>query len=230
VKINKPRRLSLVEQVTKEIEQLIQQGYWKVGDKIPSEKVLMEQFDVSRNTLREAVRALTHVGLLETKQGSGTIVISESMFDLVLAKQIEQNSIAQILEVRLAIEREAAFLAAERRTETELKEMQHLIYQCKQALENDDLNNFMEADIKFHQKVVQASQNNLFVDLYASLNDSLQFSIEQIMFYAEEKVEENNIHHELYQAIKNQESEQASKLVDIYITSWKSLLEESSCH
>src|SRR5690625_167102 len=108
--------------------------------------------------------------------------------------------------------------------------MQHLIYQCKQALENDDLNNFMEADIKFHQKVVQASQNNLFVDLYASLNDSLQFSIEQIMFYAEEKVEENNIHHELYQAIKNQESEQASKLVDIYITSWKSLLEESSCH
>lgn len=230
MKINKPRRLSLVEQVTKEIEQLIQQGYWKVGDKIPSEKVLMEQFDVSRNTLREAVRALTHVGLLETKQGSGTIVISESMFDLVLAKQIEQNSIAQILEVRLAIEREAAFLAAERRTETELKEMQHLIYQCKQALENDDLNNFMEADIKFHQKVVQASQNNLFVDLYASLNDSLQFSIEQIMFYAEEKVEENNIHHELYQAIKNQESEQASKLVDIYITSWKSLLEESSCH
>lgn len=230
MKINKPRRLSLVEQVTKEIEQLIQQGYWKVGDKIPSEKVLMEQFDVSRNTLREAVRALTHVGLLETKQGSGTIVISESMFDLVLAKQIEQNSIAQILEVRLAIEREAAFLAAERRTETELKEMQHLIYQCKQALENDDLNNFMEADLRFHQKVVQASQNNLFVDLYASLNDSLQFSIEQIMFYAEEKVEENNIHHELYQAIKNQESEQASKLVDIYITSWKSLLEESSCH
>src|SRR5699024_12086228 len=76
--INKPKRLSLVEQVTKEIELLIQQKHWKVGQKIPPEKDLIEQFDVSRNTLREAIRAVVHVGLLTTKQGSGTVVTSAS--------------------------------------------------------------------------------------------------------------------------------------------------------
>lgn len=227
MRINKPRRFSLVEQVTTEIEQLIQQGHWKVGDKIPSEKLLMEQFEVSRNTLREAIRALTHVGLLETKQGSGTIVTSHSLFDVVLSKQIEQNSVVQILEVRLAIEREAAFLAAQRRTEEDLLAMEQLIIQCKKALDTNDLALFMEADLMLHEKIVQASQNNLLVDLYASLNESLQYSIEHILHHVERKTEENSIHHELYRAIKNKESEQASKLVYIYITGWKRLMEES---
>lgn len=230
MKINKPRRLSLVEQVTKEMEQLIQEGHWQVGDKIPPEKELMEQFEVSRNTLREALRALTHVGLLETKQGSGTIVMSERLFDVVLSNQIEQNSVIQILEVRLAIEREAAFLAAQRRSEEDLQVMERFIYECQEALNKKELDSFIKADVKLHEKIVQASQNNLLVDLYASLNESLQYSIKHIISHPEMDVEETTIHYELYQAIKKQESEQASQIVFSYITGWKRLLEEYSCH
>lgn len=74
--IRKTNRTHLVEQVASQIEELIEAGYWSVGDRIPSEMELIEKFDVSRNTLREAIRALVHAGLLETKQGSGTIVRS----------------------------------------------------------------------------------------------------------------------------------------------------------
>lgn len=133
MKIRKPKRLSLVEQVTKQIEDLIHQNYWQVGEKLPPEKELMEQFEVSRNTLREAIRALVHVGLLETKQGSGTIVVSSSVIGAVLTKHIEQRSLLHILEVRIALESEAASLAAERRTEDHLAKMERNLLACETA-------------------------------------------------------------------------------------------------
>ncbi len=64
----KTSRVSLVEQVVMQIESLIEKGHWEIGDKLPPELELMEEFDVSRNTLREAIRALVHAGLLETRQ------------------------------------------------------------------------------------------------------------------------------------------------------------------
>ncbi|OQV39628.1 FadR/GntR family transcriptional regulator, partial [Bacillus velezensis] len=64
MEISKTSRLSLVEQVVAQIESLIQSDKWPVGTRIPPELDLMKQFDVSRNTLREAIRALVHAGLL----------------------------------------------------------------------------------------------------------------------------------------------------------------------
>ncbi len=88
--ILKTNRKSLVEQVAEQIEQLIEQKHWKVGDKLPPEMELIEEFDVSRNTLREAVRALVHAGLLETKQGSGTMVRSTSALDAALKRHVKK--------------------------------------------------------------------------------------------------------------------------------------------
>src|SRR5699024_4588183 len=82
--IQKINRMSLVEQVAAQIEELIQSERWNIEKKIPPETDLMEQFAVSRNTLREAIRALVHAGLLETKQGSGTIVRSKNILDAAL--------------------------------------------------------------------------------------------------------------------------------------------------
>src|SRR5699024_12392779 len=99
--IKKPKRLSLVEQVTREIESLIQQKHWKVGQKIPPEKDLIEQFDVSRNTLREAIRALVYVGLLTTKQVSGTVFISAITFEALLYEHNVHQSLLNIFESRI---------------------------------------------------------------------------------------------------------------------------------
>src|SRR5699024_567847 len=118
--INIPKRLSLVEQVTKEIELLIQQKHWKVGQKIPPEKDLIELVDGSRNRLREAMRAVVDVGLVTTKQRSGAVVTAASTFEAVLSEHIAQQSLLQILEVRIALEAEAAYLAAERRTNDDI--------------------------------------------------------------------------------------------------------------
>src|SRR5699024_793158 len=122
--LRKTSRVSLVEQVSSQIEKLIESGQWCVGDRLPPEMELMKEFDVSRNTLREAIQALVHAGLLETKQGSGTIVQSSSALGAALQRRIEKSTVIETLEVRLALEREAAQLAAKRRNEKDLESMQ----------------------------------------------------------------------------------------------------------
>ncbi|MBW7458333.1 GntR family transcriptional regulator, partial [Paenibacillus sepulcri] len=76
--LQQPTRLTLVEQVARQIEAMIESGDWAVGTRIPAEPELMTQLQVSRNTLREAIRALIHAGLLKTRQGDGTYVSSSS--------------------------------------------------------------------------------------------------------------------------------------------------------
>src|SRR5699024_11650804 len=91
--IQKINRMSLVEQVAAQIEELNQSERWTIGKKIPPETDLMEQFAVSRNTLREAIRALVHAGLLETKQGSGTIVRSKNILDAALKNHMKKATL-----------------------------------------------------------------------------------------------------------------------------------------
>lgn len=121
--IQKINRLSLVEQVAEQMEQLIEQGQWKVGEKLPPEMELMDKFGVSRNTLREAIRALVHAGLLETKQGSGTLVRSTSVLGAALKRHVKKSTMMETLEVRFALEKQAAKMAAERRTEGDLAKL-----------------------------------------------------------------------------------------------------------
>lgn len=226
--IKKPQRFSLVEQATKEIEALIQQGYWQVGEKIPPEKVLMEKFDISRNTLREALRALSHVGLLETRQGSGTVVTSSSMFGAVVTKHMEQSTLLQIIEVRTALESEAAYLAAQRRSQQEIDKMEHYINVCETAFTKGDLAMFLEADVALHQVIVEASHNSLLIDLYATLNDSLYYSIDRNIEDLNQHTKEQHIHHQLFIAIKKQQPEKASKFVKQYLSAMKKMLDETS--
>ena len=104
--IQKANRSTLVEQVTIQIEHMIEIGQWKVGEKIPAEPELMGQFEVSRNTLREAIQALVHVGLLQTRQGIGTTVKSDNDLGLALERKIKKSDLLETLEVRLGLERD----------------------------------------------------------------------------------------------------------------------------
>src|SRR5690606_31355336 len=81
-------RSSLVDQVAGRMEALIDAGEWPVGERIPTEMELADQFEVSRNTLREAIRALVHAGLLQTRQGSGTYVSSSSVLEAAIRKRV----------------------------------------------------------------------------------------------------------------------------------------------
>lgn len=224
--IRKTNRMSLVEQVSTQIEQLIEAEHWKVGDKIPPELELMEQFDVSRNTLREALRALVHTGLLETKHGSGTIVKSNDALSAAMNKRIEKSNLMEILEVRSALEREAATLSAERRTEEDLVKIRILLEMCRETFLKKDVDTFIKADIAFHKAVVEASHNPLLIDLYHHMADALHTSVSELIRIGTSTNEKEEIHDELFEAIYNQDIDAAFYHVNEYMNAFKKKLRQ----
>ncbi|WOV83085.1 FadR/GntR family transcriptional regulator [Sporosarcina jeotgali] len=219
--LKKTERLSLVEQVVIQIEHLIESGHWQIGDHLPAEMQLMQEFGVSRNTLREAIRALVHAGLLETKQGSGTIVKSISAFGAALHRQVEKSSVMETLEVRLALEREAAQLAAARRDDLDVEAMTESIQLCKAASEKGNVQEFLQADIVFHKAMVKASHNKMLERLYENITEPLQSSIEEVMVAGDCFNYSEEIHYELLEAIKEQDVQAAISYVNQYINDFR---------
>lgn len=203
-----------MEQVAEQMEQLIEQGQWKVGEKLPPEMELMDKFGVSRNTLREAIRALVHAGLLETKQGSGTLVRSTSVLGAALKRHVKKSTMMETLEVRFALEKQAAKMAAERRTEGDLAKLRASVSETKVASEKEDIDQFITSDIEFHKAIVQASGNQLLIDLYEHMTDLLYSFVHDFLAMQPSFQLEQGLHLNLLDAIQKQDQASAAMYVE----------------
>ncbi|MFE9168704.1 FadR/GntR family transcriptional regulator [Streptomyces kebangsaanensis] len=169
-----PRRSALSEQVIAALRHQITSGEWPVGSRIPTEPELVEQLGVARNTVREAVRALAHNGLLDIRQGSGTYVVATSELAGVMQRRFAGADPRHIAELRSALESAAARLAAERRTEKDLKQLHAQLLRREEAWESGDKEAFVTADATFHLAVVSASHNDAMTAMYADLGEVLR--------------------------------------------------------
>lgn len=224
MEISKANRLSLVEQIVFQMESLIETGAWSVGHRIPPELELMQQFDVSRNTLREAIRALVHAGLLQTKQGSGTYVCSSSMLGAALEKRIQKANLLETLEVRHALEREAALLATIRRNQDDIERLRKNLQASQLAAKQRDGKAYVQADFELHMSIVESSHNHILIDLYKHMSISLQTSIQDLIEINNHSDFHIEIHQKLVEAIIEQKTDQAVKVVSEYITRFKEAL------
>ncbi|GAA0671401.1 FadR/GntR family transcriptional regulator [Streptomyces thermocarboxydovorans] len=169
-----PRRSALSEQVIAALRSQITSGEWPVGSRIPTEPELVEQLGVARNTVREAVRALAHNGLLDIRQGSGTYVVATSELAGVMHRRFADADPRHIAELRSTLESAGARLAAERRTEKDLKQLDTLLRRREEAWESGDAEAFVVADATFHLAVVAASHNDVMTTMYADLSEVLR--------------------------------------------------------
>ncbi|KNB52521.1 FadR/GntR family transcriptional regulator [Streptomyces caatingaensis] len=167
--LTSPRRAPLVDQVITELRRQITSGAWPVGTRIPTEPELVERLGVARNTVREAVRALAHNGLLTIRQGSGTYVAATSELAGVMGRRFAGADPLHVAELRSALETKAAALAAERRTEEDLARLEELLERREREWRSGDLERFVEADAAFHTAVVAAARNEVLAALYADL-------------------------------------------------------------
>ncbi|MEL3947963.1 MULTISPECIES: FadR/GntR family transcriptional regulator [Streptomyces] len=169
-----PRRSALSEQVISELRNQISSGEWPVGSRIPTEPELVEQLGVARNTVREAVRALAHNGLLDIRQGSGTYVVATSELAGVMQRRFADAHPRHIAELRATLESSAAKLAAERRTERDLRQLDTLLARREEAWASGDAEAFVTADSTLHLAVVAASHNDVMTAMYADLGEVLR--------------------------------------------------------
>ena len=167
----------LYERIVSQIEQRIEAGVLKVGDQLPSERELAEQFAVSRTAVREAVKALRQKGLLEIRPGRGTFITNGTSDTIrnslgMLMKIGATKGSGNLVEVREILEPEIAALAATRITDEYIAAMQEAVNIMDTALDNVDV--FVEADLDFHLALAEATQNPIIPILMDSIIDLLR--------------------------------------------------------
>lgn len=213
MQITKPVKQSLPKQITLEIEKAIKNGIFKVGEKIPSEPDLVKEFSVSRNTIREAIQSLIQAGVLESRQGDGTYVLTNDRFEANIFTRLSNSKIQEVHEVRVSLEKEIVKLATQRRTKDDLIEIKKALDEINAT--NGSFEENSEVDLKFHLAIAKASHNSIFYDLYKSISEYICFSVAKRLELTliEEKLI-SQLHIELYEAIYSQNIEKAQETID----------------
>lgn len=163
-------REKLSVDVENKIVEQIRSGRWAVGMRLPSEAGLAELFLVSRSTVRAALKSLQHLGVLQTKSGSGTYVAESALAALEgreLAAVLKGRSgVCQLVQARYVLEPQLAALAAQNATAVELQELFSILSQMQPS---DDRHTLIANGYLFHQKVAQLAHNGVLLDFYQSI-------------------------------------------------------------
>ena len=164
----------LSNQVADALAAEIRAGRLAVGDKLPTEASLVEQFLVSRTVVREAVSRLKSLGLVDSRQGSGVYVkeMGFSPLNFDARSAVSRQAVIQMVEVRRALEAEVAALAAQRRTAADVKRIYQSIADLDKAVE--DGGNGAEEDVNYHRAIADAAQNPFLISTLDYLRQFLR--------------------------------------------------------
>lgn len=209
----------ITDKIVDQLEDLIKQGRLVPGNKLPSERQLIQMLGVGRSSLREALNKLETMGFVEIKKRRGIFVKSiDSTFRLEPMKRMmeeNKNRIVQLYEIRGDLEQASAFAAAENRNEQDLAE----IRQCLEKFESEtrQIEFKWELDQAFHCAVARASHNFFRIHVVNSIFDfSKEFIkpiIERFAGFKENSAAIAGHHNAIFKAIKEKNREEAGRIM-----------------
>jgi len=164
----------LSDQVAEQLANEIKQGRLLPGDKLPTEARLVEQFEVSRTVVREAVSRLKSLGLVDSRQGSGVFVNPQLPFaplNFEARHAASQEAVIQMVEVRRALEAEVAALAAQRRNADDLRRIEQAVHDLESAVQAGG--DGVAQDVNFHRAIANAAGNPFLLQTLAYLGQFL---------------------------------------------------------
>jgi len=213
------KNTKVYEQVIEQIKYMIVSGELKKGDRLPPERELVERLQVSRTSVREALRALQIIGLVECRQGGGNFIRDRFEDNLIeplsLMFTLQNSRNSEILELRRVLEVETASLAARNISDDELKALGDIISKMKSQPDEDDN---VVLDKEFHYIIAGASRNNLIVSILtavSSLMDSfIKEAREAIINRDENKLTLLEHHEKIYDALAAHDVKKAAKVME----------------
>jgi GntR family transcriptional regulator, transcriptional repressor for pyruvate dehydrogenase complex len=204
------------EDIVHQVRTLIEDGKLKRGDQLPSERELTETFKVSRTTVREAIRTLESMKLLQCRQGNGTYVLASSEEALIqpLAAALfnANDDIRDIFYIRKIIEPHVAHLAAENATPQEIEELEKILNEQEVCIGRGE--SVLETNSLFHNHLAGAAKNRVMERLLLALIDLLHQSREEYLMEDErDKRAERSLegHKKILTAIKKGDCDVALK-------------------
>lgn len=202
------RRTKLYEKVAQQIQGLIRDGLLKPGDHLPPERELAETFQVSRSSVRDAIRALEVMGLVEPRQGEGTVVRDVTAETLVnpLSTMLTQKRelVGELLDLRLMIEPPLAGRAAKHATDEEILQLEDILRRQKEKVTRGEL--AIEEDSEFHYAIAEAARNSVVLKVVDVFMDLLRESREQTLQVDGRLQKSFTGHRRILDAIKNRKA------------------------
>ncbi len=213
VSVARPR---LSEEAVRQIRALIETGQFKPGERLPTERELSEQLGVSRGSVREALRTLEALGLIEVRPGRGTFVRSDDWDnpsgDLVLPADVLVSDLEDLIEVRTMVETRACIIAARRATANDYQAMQAAIDEMRQAIAESNIARMVISDLAFHHAVVRATKNKLLAKLEAAIAHQLMDGRRLALSTNTDPSRSANRHQKILDAIRAGDGEWAASL------------------
>ena len=211
--------MTLVDITQEEIKQLILGKTYDDQGFLPSEGELCRMLEVSRATMREAVRAMEVRGFVKRIQGKGIQIVNESvkvltqsMADMVSVDEISNED---LLEVRRIVEVPAASLAAKRAKADDIAKLQKYVKIMEDSSTVDD--EYQNADFKFHVHLVQATRNKLLISLSAAYNAFTRQIIKSSLDSASDLERDLHYHRGVLEAIVSRDSKLAGELMEVHL-------------
>ncbi|MCK8824785.1 FadR/GntR family transcriptional regulator [Fuchsiella alkaliacetigena] len=230
MKFNPVNDKKIYQQIIEQIKKMIYNGDLKKGAKLPSERKLTKELNVSRSSLREAFSALEMIGLIECRPGEGTFIkekVSDNFLEpLSLLFMVEEDVNEDLIELRKMLEVSGVKLAASRATEEDLQRIKNSIRQME--VNKGDVQKSGIADRDFHYAVAMATQNTLVSKFLNSISEAIDIyfanAMQRIVNNESRNEEFIAQHRHIYKALVNRDQELAETTMLEHLTWSKNLI------
>lgn len=221
---------SLRNEVSDYIKGLISSGQLKPGDRLPTERIMAEKFGVSRTVIRDAVKTLAGIGLLEVKHGIGIFVATVD--GTTVGRQLSSllryhlEAIEHIYEVRILLEKAAAYWAAERCSKEDNDRIRQLLDEARKVDPVDYTDRFAELNRNFHLLIAEASQNPVVAMMVENILELLEHTSNETHKIPGRAVRSIDEHERILTAIIERRPEEAKKVMEEHLSSVLTTLRE----
>lgn len=227
IEIQRVTRSNVSDLAMESLLDLIRRGVLRQGDRLPSQRELVSRMGLSQTAIREALRGLASIGVINIHPGRGAFVCSISPEMLIhpesLFYLLKRESLLQAIEVRKILEVEAIGLAAERATSEDLAELERILKRIEQGVQSNE--SPLQHAPHFHVAIAKATQNQVLANMVKSFVHLMQRGAEVIAEEVPEARErEYRLHAELYEAILQRDPEEAQRRMRIHLEQAKELV------
>jgi len=208
---------TIPEKIASQILELISKGKLKVGDTLPSERKLSDMLNVSRSSVREALKYLEVLGFINTRPGKRTIIknVTEDIVTSPLKVLLErdQKKIIELTKIRAFLEAYGAREASINRTKEDIKKLEDIIKEMEDDLKLNKID--FKTDFLFHMTIANATKNTIYIHLIESIHNLLRFSLKfyrEVLFTSfESQLTLLNQHKRIFSSIVDKNPEEAER-------------------
>jgi len=217
VSIKSIQKQNVVNEVFEQIKARLLDGSWPAGARLPSEAELTHSFNVSRVSVRSAVQRLRDLGIIITRQGSGSYVCEDFTPQMLNSStrplmHLSREAFNDMMVFRQTVEFKCVELAVEHATEDDITLLEQALNNM--LINKGDYKKYSEADYEFHLAIIRASHNSVFYNVMKSIKDIYYYYLEELNRSLGITLESVEAHIKVFMAIKNRDASSAVQVLN----------------